>query len=83
LLALGAITEGPAKMNFMQVIIPGLPNLVNMFNDPHGKVREAIAWVMQKICEHHSDVITNDSQTLVNIMPSFIAAVKDKPRISN
>jgi len=53
-----------------------------MFNDPHGKVREAISWVMSKICEHHSDVITNDPQTLVNIMPAFIGAVKDKPRIS-
>jgi len=61
LLALGAITEGPEKMKFMQVIVPGLPNLINMFNDPHGKVREAIAWVMSKICEHHSDVITSDS----------------------
>jgi hypothetical protein len=69
-------------MNLMQVIVPGLPNLVNMFNDPHGKVREAISWVMSKICEHHSDVITNDPQTLVNIMPAFIGAVKDKPRIS-
>jgi len=59
LLALGAITEGPEKIRFMNVIIPGLPNLVGMFNDPHAKVREAIAWVMSKICEHHSDVITN------------------------
>jgi len=47
-------------MNLMHVIVPGLPNLVNMFNDPHAKVREAISWVMSKICEHHSDVITND-----------------------
>ncbi len=60
LIALGAITEGPDKMNLMQVIVPGLPNLVNMFADPHAKVREAISWVMSKICEHHSDVITND-----------------------
>lgn len=63
LLALGAITEGPEKLKFMNVIIPGLQNLIGMFNDPHGKVREAISWVMSKICEHHSDVITN-SQSL-------------------
>ena len=64
LLALGAITEGPEKLKFMQVIMPGLANLISMFNDPHAKVREAIAWVMSKICEHHSDVITNDPNTL-------------------
>jgi hypothetical protein len=72
LLALGAITEGPDKVNFMQVIMPGLPNLINMFKDPHAKVREAIAWVMSKICEHHSDVITNDHSTLSNVIPIFV-----------
>jgi hypothetical protein len=70
-------------MEFMQVIGPGLPNLIGMFNDQHAKVREAIAWVMSKICEHHSDVITNVPQTLQHIMPIFIQSVKDKPRISN
>lgn len=67
LLALGAITEGPSKDQFMQVIIPGLGNLLNMFKDQHAKVREAIAWVMSKICENHSDVITNN-----NILPTLM-----------
>ena len=31
LLALGAITEGPEKLKFMNVIIPGLQNLISMF----------------------------------------------------
>ena len=31
LLALGAITEGPEKIKFMNVIVPGLSNLINMF----------------------------------------------------
>lgn len=31
LLALGSITEGPDKMNFNNVIMPGLPNLINLF----------------------------------------------------
>lgn len=83
LLALGAITEGPEKIKFMQVILPGLPNLINMFKDPHGKVREAIAWVMSKICEHHSEVITNNPQNLSAVIQAFIISIKDKPRISN
>lgn len=31
LLALGAITEGPEKMKYIEIIQPGLPNLVHMF----------------------------------------------------
>jgi hypothetical protein len=81
-LALGAVTEVPDKIKFMQTVIPGLSNLITMFNDPHAKVREAIAWVMSKICEHHSDVITN-AQSLPVLMPIFVNALKDKPRISN
>ena len=67
LLALGAITEGPTKEQFMQVILPGLANLLKMFEDQHAKVREAIAWVVSKICENHSDVITNN-----NILPTLM-----------
>lgn len=59
MLSLGAITEGPDKVKYMEVISNGLANLVNMFNDPNAKVREAIAWVMSRICEHHADVLSN------------------------
>jgi hypothetical protein len=82
LIALGAITEGPDKLQFMNTITPGLPDLVKMFHDPHAKVREAIAWVISKICENHSDVIANPV-TMQNLMPIFMDALKDKPRISN
>ena len=34
-------------------------NLLNQFNEPSSKVREAITWVMSRICEHHADVLTN------------------------
>lgn len=33
LAVLGAITKGPEKTAFMQVIVPGLPNLLALFND--------------------------------------------------
>ena len=82
LLSLGAITEGPDKAKYMEVIIPGLQNLVNMFNDQNAKVREAIGWVMSRICEHHADVISNP-QVIPVIIPIFITAMKDKPRVSN
>lgn len=82
LLALGAITEGPDRIKFLNKITPGLPNLLTMFNDGHGKVREAISWVMSKICENHSDVITNQD-AINSLIPIFLNSLKDKPRISN
>lgn len=69
-------------MKYMNVIIPALPNLIAMFQDHHAKVREAIAWVMSKICEHHADVIASQ-QSLPTLMPIFLQSIKDKPRISN
>lgn len=66
----------------MEIIVPGLTNLLNMFNDPNQKVREAIAWVMSRICEHHSDVIASTA-AINQIIPIFINSLKDKPRVSN
>ena len=83
LIALGAITEGPEKIQYMNIILPGLQNLLQMFQDQHGKVREAIAWVMSKICEHHAEVFTSNQAILQVVVPIFMQSVKDKPRISN
>jgi hypothetical protein len=53
-----------------------------MFLDTSPKVREAIAWVMSRICEIHSDVISNP-QAIQLTVPVFLNSLKDKPRISN
>jgi hypothetical protein len=59
LMALGSITEGPDKTKFSLVIVQALQNLLAMFQDPNGKVREAISWVMSRISEHHAEVLLN------------------------
>lgn len=82
LMALGSITEGPEKQKFLEVIIQALQNLLAMFKDKSAKVREAISWVMARICEHHADVISNP-QVIDQFMFCIIEAIKDKPRISN
>jgi hypothetical protein len=58
-MALGSITEGPEKQKFAVVIVQALQNLLAMFQDQNGKVREAISWVMSRICEHHAEVLLN------------------------
>jgi len=60
LMALGSITEGPNKQNFLQIIIQAFQNLMAMFSDQNQKIREAISWVMSRISEHHSDLLTNN-----------------------
>lgn len=82
LMALGSITEGPEKQKFLEVIIQALQNLLVMFKDTCAKVREAISWVMARICEHHADVIANP-QIISQFMFYVLEAIKDKPRISN
>ena len=82
LIALGAITEGPDRIKFMNIITPGLNNLFNMFTDGHGKVREAIAWVIQKICENHCEILMNES-IMQQLMGILLNSLQDKPRISN
>lgn len=53
-----------------------------MFKDNCAKVREAISWVMARICEHHADVIANP-QVISQFMFYILEAIKDRPRISN
>ena len=45
LMALGAISDGPDKVKFAEVIVPSLDQLMAMFVDPAFKVRYAIGWV--------------------------------------
>lgn len=63
-------------MNFMNILMPGMQNLLGMFQDQHAKVREAIAWVMSKLCEHHAEIFTNGGpQVLAGVMSIFMHAV--------
>jgi hypothetical protein len=81
-MALGSITEGPDKQRFLEVIIQALQNLLQMFKDKNAKVREAISWVMSRVCEHHADVLSNP-QIINHFMYCILEAIKDRPRISN
>jgi hypothetical protein len=53
-----------------------------MFQDQSVKVREAIAWVFSKICEHHAEVLANTA-TIDTIIPLFIEKLSDNPKVSN
>lgn len=81
-MALGSITEGPDKQKFLEIIFQAFANLLQMFKDPNCKVREAISWVMSRICEHHADVLINP-QIINQFMHCILESVGDKPRISN
>lgn len=82
LIALGSITDGPDKKAFMDVIISALPGLLQMFSEQNPKIREALAWVLQRICEHHPEIVSAP-QVTAEFIPRVMEGIKDKPRISN
>jgi hypothetical protein len=53
-----------------------------MYQDQNGKVREAISWVMSRICEHHAEVLLAPN-TIDQFLRNALLGTKDKPRVSN
>lgn len=82
LIALGSVTEGPKKDEFMVVIVQALPNLIELFGDSNAKVREALSWVFKRICEHHAGIFT-DVKIATEVLPRLVKSLEDRPRISN
>lgn len=82
LIALGSVTEGPKKDEFMGVIVQALPNLIELFSDGNAKVREALSWVFKRICEHHAGIFT-DLKIASECLPRLIKSLEDRARISN
>jgi importin subunit beta-1 len=82
LIALGAITEVPDKRAIGEILAGSLSMLLNMFQDSSIKVREAISWVISKVCEHHGDVLTQTSEGTTFVMQMLMSALKDKPKVS-
>lgn len=83
LIALGAITEGPERAKFSEIIVPSFNDLINMFGDQSVKVREAISWVISKTCEHHAEVMTSSAEQTSILVNALLTALKDRPKISN
>jgi hypothetical protein len=82
LIALGSITDGPERNKFMEVIMSALPGLLQMFKEPNNKIREALSWVLHRICEHHPHLVANP-QISGEFISRLMQGLSDKPRISN
>ena len=67
LIALGCVAEGPDKNNFLGMVQQALEMFLKMFKNSHSKVREAISWVIARICEHHAEVFN-----VPNVASAFI-----------
>lgn len=82
MIALGAIAEGPEKVAFAQILEASIGNLLNMFSDTSLKVREAISWVINQICEHHSEVLVSSPELTQHFVTVLVQSIKDFPRVS-
>lgn len=82
LMALGAVSDGPDKAAFAEILTPSIAQLCNMFKDTSVKVREAIAWVVFQICTHHADVMVATAEQTANFIAVIIHSLADKPKVS-
>lgn len=66
----------------MDVLSEALDGLINMYNDPSIKVREALAWLFSRICEFHYEIFSTPN-VAQEVIPCLMKGLQDKPRISN
>jgi len=81
-LSFTSILKGPQKATMNNIISQALPTLVNLLRDPKSQVREDMAWGFAKMAEHNYEPLI-EPEALSQLIPGFLAALKDKPRISN
>lgn len=53
-----------------------------MFTDQSLKVREAISWVIRKICEVHAEVLVSSPQLTQHFITVIQSSLQDKPSVS-
>ena len=81
-MALGAIAEGPERSKFAELIIPSLNQLEGMFQDSSPKVREAIGWVFQQICNNHAECLVHNQENTQKFVGTLVKSLQDQPKIS-
>lgn len=81
-MALGAASDGPDKAAYAQILTPSIQQLLNMFQDPSIKVREAISWVTFQICQHHAEVMTSTPEQTAMFVEVLITKLSDRPKVS-
>jgi hypothetical protein len=53
-----------------------------MFSDSSLKVREAISWVINQICEHHAEVLVATPELTDHFVKVLVSSIQDFPRVS-
>jgi importin subunit beta-1 len=80
IIALGSIMEGSKSQELKTYINSILPKLYVHVKDPNSvHVRDTTAWVLGRICQYHSDVMSINLQNFVQILGS---SLQDVPRVA-
>jgi importin subunit beta-1 len=53
----GSILDGPADFVLTPLVHQALPTIIQMMNDPHGSVRDSVAWTLGRITDLMISVI--------------------------
>lgn len=80
LVALGSIFEGPSRGKLAEILVQAMPQLGSLGHHELPKIRETVAWVLGRICEHHHEVVTNnDIGSMIKICVDGLA---DVPKVA-
>eukprot|EP01103_Thecamoeba_quadrilineata_P017548 TRINITY_DN6286_c0_g1_i1.p1 TRINITY_DN6286_c0_g1~~TRINITY_DN6286_c0_g1_i1.p1 ORF type:complete len:859 (+),score=168.64 TRINITY_DN6286_c0_g1_i1:38-2578(+) len=80
IIALGSVMEGCKVQELKNYLNSILPNLFVYVKDPNSvHVRDTTAWVLGRICQFHSDVMSINLQSFVQVLGS---SLQDVPRVA-
>lgn len=82
IVALGAILDGPSKQFLLETLTPALPQLIDLIDDRHYRVKYAIFWLFSKLAKIIPDLICN-TEYFETIYRKIIKGLTDTPRIAS
>lgn len=59
-----------------------MPQLFSLAQHETPKIRETVAWVFGRICEHHAEVLTTGA-TIETFIQMVIKGLQDSPRVAS
>ena len=82
IVALGAILDGPSKEILYETLTPALPQLIELIDDRHQRVRYAIFWLFSKLAKLIPELIEN-KQYFETIYIKMINGLSESPKIAS
>ena len=81
LLALGAILEGPSKMQLIEVLQPAMGVILDLYNDGSQKIRATTAWFFSRLAQNHCELLGTET-LFPTLYEKVIQGLKDETKVA-